>query len=67
MIELFIIQYVLVTAIAFSITEKYPPSWVWSSNDKVIRFLGCMIPIYREIIILIVLWQRNEIQKNKHV
>ena len=62
MIELFIIQYVLVTVIAFLITEQ-----IWSSNHKAIKFVGCMIPIYREIIILIILWQRNEIQKNKHV
>ena len=61
MIELFVIQYVLVTIIAFLITEKYPPSWIWSTNDLPIRFAGCMIPLYREIIILIVLWQRNEI------
>lgn len=67
MIELFLIQYILVTAIAFLITERYPPSWIWSTNDKVIRFIGCMIPIYREIIILLILWQRNEIQKNKHI
>lgn len=67
MIELFIIQYVLVTVIAFLITEMYPPSQIWSSNHKAIKFVGCMIPIYREIIILIILWQRNEIQKNKHV
>jgi hypothetical protein len=59
MIELFIIQYVLVTVIAFMLTEKHPPSLVWKKCDKATRFVGCMIPIYREVIMIIVLWNKK--------
>lgn len=59
MTELFIIQYILVTIIAFLLTEKYPPSYVWKECDKATRFVGCMIPIYREIIMLIIVWNKR--------
>ena len=59
MIELFIIQYVLVTVIAFMLTEKHPPSDIWKKCDKVTRFVGCMIPIYREIIMIMILWNKK--------
>jgi len=61
MIELFFIQYILITIIAFMLTEKYPPSYIWAATDKPTRFVACMIPIYREIIMLIALYNKNEI------
>jgi hypothetical protein len=59
MTELFIIQYILVTIVAFMLTEKHPPSYMWKNCDKATRFVGCMIPIYREIMMLIILWNRK--------
>lgn len=61
MIELFFIQYILITIIAFMLTEKYPPSYMWTAADKPTKFVACMIPIYREIIMLITLYNKNEI------
>lgn len=59
MTELFLIQYVLVTIVAFLLTEKHPPSYMWKNFDKATRFVGCMIPIYREIIMIIILWDKK--------
>lgn len=59
MTELFVIQYVLVTIIAIILTERYPPHSAWSVCNKFTRVFACMIPIYREVVVLIVIWNKK--------
>lgn len=58
MITLFVAQYILGTIIAIVITERYVPRdfpWVWHRASKFERYIACLIPIYREIIVILVL------------
>jgi|SaaInl1SG_22_DNA_1037389.scaffolds.fasta_scaffold15244_4 hypothetical protein len=62
MIELFLIQYLLVTILAIIVTEKFVPTeqpWQWKQAHKIERYLACCIPVYREIIMLAILWNKK--------
>jgi len=62
MTELFVVQYVLVTILAIIVTENFVPTtqpWNWKTAHKIERYMACCIPIYREVIMIIILWNKK--------